>query len=108
MKWKIVPGLKFLSFLQSRLDSKSLESTLKMYVEAIASFSSRQRLSHWIVAAYVSQGLECPLHVKAHSTRAEGMSIQDICFTDGWSSQNLLLDLLDGLLCNTLLILQIR
>ncbi len=31
-------------------------------------------LSHWIVdtikAAYTSQGLECPLHIRAHSTRA--------------------------------------
>ncbi len=39
---------------------------------------------------------ECPLHIKAHSTRAiasswawsRGMSIQDICFAAGWSSQN--------------------
>ncbi len=35
---------------------------------------SKQRLSHWIVdtikAAYTSQGLECPLHIRAHSTRA--------------------------------------
>ncbi len=61
---------------------------------------SKQRLSHWIVeaitAAYTSRGLECPLHIKAHSTRAiasswawsRGMSIQDICFAAGWSSQN--------------------
>ncbi len=52
---------------------------------------SKQRLSHWIVdaitAAYTNQGLECPLHIRGHSTRAmasswawsRGMSIQDIC-----------------------------
>ncbi len=61
---------------------------------------SKQRLSHWIVdaimAVYTSQGLECPLHIRAHSTRAiasswawsRGMSIQDICLAAGWSSQN--------------------
>ncbi len=61
---------------------------------------SKQRLSHWIVdaitAAYTSQGLECPLHIRGHSTRAiasswawsRGMSIQDICAAAGWSSQN--------------------
>ncbi len=61
---------------------------------------SKQRLSHWIVdaimAAYTSQGSECPLHIRAHSTRAiasswawsRGMSIQDICLAAGWSSQN--------------------
>ncbi len=35
---------------------------------------SKQRLSHWIIdaitAAYTSQGLECPLHIRGHSTRA--------------------------------------
>ncbi len=61
---------------------------------------SKQRISHWIVdaitAAYTSQGLECPLHIRGHSTRAiasswawsRGMSIQDICAAAGWSSQN--------------------
>ncbi len=61
---------------------------------------SKQRLSHWIVdailAAYTSQGLECPLHIRGHSTRAiasswawsRGMSIRDICAAAGWSSQN--------------------
>ncbi len=61
---------------------------------------SKQRLSHWIVdaitAAYTSQGLECPLHISGHSTRAiasswawsRGMSIRDICVAAGWSSQN--------------------
>ncbi len=61
---------------------------------------SKQRLSHWIVdaitAAYTSHGLECPLHIRGHSTRAiasswawsRGMSIRDICVAAGWSSQN--------------------
>ncbi len=61
---------------------------------------SKQRLSHWIVdaitEAYASQGLECPLHIRGHSTRAiasswawaRGMSIPDICLAAGWSSQN--------------------
>ncbi len=61
---------------------------------------SKQRISHWIVdaitAAYTSQGLECPLHIRGHSTRAiasswawsRGMSIQDICAAAGWFSQN--------------------
>ncbi len=56
---------------------------------------SKQRLSHWIVdaitAAYTSQGLECPLHIRGHSTRAitsswawsRGMFIQDICLAAG-------------------------
>ncbi len=62
---------------------------------------SKQRLSHWILdaitAAYMSQGLEFPFHIRAHSTRAiasswawsGGMSIQDIYFAAGWSSQNI-------------------
>ncbi len=49
-----------------------------------------------ITAAYTSKGLECPLHIRGHSTRAiasswagsRGMSIQDICLAAGWSSQN--------------------
>ncbi len=61
---------------------------------------SKQRLSHWIVdaitAAYTSQGLECPLHIRGHSTRAiasswawsRGKSIRDICVAGSWSSQN--------------------
>ncbi len=61
---------------------------------------SKQRLSHWIVdaitAAYTSQGLECPLHIRGHSTKAiasswawsRSMSIRDICVAAGWSSQN--------------------
>ncbi|KAL0188183.1 hypothetical protein M9458_015282, partial [Cirrhinus mrigala] len=56
---------------------------------------SKQRLSHWIVEAvrlaYDSQGLVCPIGVRAHSARslasswawAKGMSIQDICFAAG-------------------------
>ncbi len=57
--------------------------------------------SHWIVdaitAAYTSQGLECPFHIRVYSTRViascawlRGMSIQEICFAAGWSSQNTL------------------
>ncbi len=55
--------------------------------------------SHWIVdaitAAYTSQGLECPFHIRVYSTRViascawlRGMFIQEICFAAGWSSQN--------------------
>ncbi len=59
---------------------------------------SKQRLSHWIVdaiaLAYSSKGMECPIAVRAHSTRglvfswawANGISIQDICMAAGWSS----------------------
>ncbi len=40
---------------------------------------SKQRISHWIVeaikAAYMSQGLECPLHIRGHSTRATASSL---------------------------------
>ncbi len=54
--------------------------------------------SHWIVdaitAAYTSQGLECPFHIRVYSTRViascawlRGMSIQEICFAAGWSSR---------------------
>ncbi len=57
--------------------------------------------SHWIVdaitAAYTSQSLECPFHIRVYSTRViascawlRGMSIQEICFAVGWSSQNTL------------------
>ncbi|XDV15183.1 hypothetical protein PO909_015313 [Leuciscus waleckii] len=61
---------------------------------------SKQRLSHWIVdaiaLAYKCQGKDCPLNIRAHSTRAvasswawsKGMSIQDLCLAAGWSSQN--------------------
>ncbi len=59
---------------------------------------SKQRLSHWFVEAialaYSSKGVECPIGVRAHSTRglwsswawANGISIQDICMAAGWSS----------------------
>lgn len=58
----------------------------------------KQRLSHWIVdtivLAYASLGLQCPISVKAHSTRgmasswawSRGVSIGDICTAAGWSS----------------------
>lgn len=59
---------------------------------------SKQRLSRWIVEAvalcYSSMGLECPIGVRAHSTRgmasswawSSGVSIKDICEAAGWSS----------------------
>ncbi len=47
---------------------------------------SKQRLSHWIVdaimAAYTSQGLECPLHIRANSTRASAFSLTCFQMTD--------------------------
>ncbi len=50
-----------------------------------------------ITAAYTSQGLECPFHIRVYLTRViascawlRGMSIQKICFAAGWSSQNTL------------------
>nr|XP_055023529.1 uncharacterized protein LOC129413761 [Misgurnus anguillicaudatus] len=61
---------------------------------------SKQRLSHWVVdaisQAYSSQGVRCPLDIRAHSTRAiasswawyKGASIQVLCLAAGWSSQN--------------------
>ncbi len=50
----------------------------------------------WTLSRPLIRALECPLHIKAHSTRAIAsswawsrcMSIQDICFAAGWSSQN--------------------
>ncbi|XP_048019539.1 uncharacterized protein LOC125250806 [Megalobrama amblycephala] len=59
---------------------------------------SKQRLSRWIVDAinlcYSSLGADCPIGVRAHSTRgmtsswawSNGVSIQDICEAAGWSS----------------------
>ncbi len=61
---------------------------------------SKQRLSYWIVdaiaLAYSSKGAECPIGVRAHSTRglasswawANGMSFQDICMVAVWLSTN--------------------
>ncbi len=51
-------------------------------------------LSTEIALAYSSKGVECPIGVRAHSTRglasswawANGISIQDICMVAGWSS----------------------
>ncbi|KAI2664245.1 Transposon Ty3-G Gag-Pol polyprotein [Labeo rohita] len=60
--------------------------------------ATKQTLSRWIVdaisCAYESSGLPPPLGVKAHSTRSvsaskaflEGVSMQDICNTAGWST----------------------
>ena len=59
---------------------------------------SKQSLSRWIVdaiaLAYTSKGLQCPLGVKAHSTRgmasswawSSGIALQDICMAAGWAS----------------------
>ncbi len=59
---------------------------------------SQSRPSHWIVdataLAYVSAGLQCPIGVRAHSTRrmasswawSSGISIGEICVAAGWSS----------------------
>ena len=59
---------------------------------------TKQRLSRWIVdaiaLAYASEGLECPIGVRAHSTRgmasswawSSGISIGEICAATGWSS----------------------
>ncbi len=61
---------------------------------------SKQRLAHWIVEAvalaYQSQGMPCPLGVRAHSTRsvasshalAHGASLADICRAAGWATLN--------------------
>ena len=59
---------------------------------------SKQRLSHWIVDAFLNayraQGLPVPLAVKCHSTRSmttswaalKGVPFQDICSVATWSS----------------------
>ncbi|CAM4648922.1 unnamed protein product [Leuciscus chuanchicus] len=60
--------------------------------------ASKQSLSRWIVdaiaLAYTSKGLQCPIGVKAHSTRgmasswawSSGIALQDICMAAGWAS----------------------
>ncbi len=57
----------------------------------------KQRISRWLVdvitLAYSSSGLQCPIGVRAHSTRdiasfwawSSGVSISDICEAAGWS-----------------------
>ncbi|KAL0161520.1 hypothetical protein M9458_045245, partial [Cirrhinus mrigala] len=89
---------------------------LRMYIERSAPFRqsdqlfvcfggrnkghpvTKQRLSRWIVdaitLAYSSLGLECPVGVRAHSTRgvasswawSSGVSIAEICAAAGWAS----------------------
>ncbi len=61
---------------------------------------TKQRLSKWIVdavmLAYSSMGLQCPIGVRAHSTRglasswtwSGGVSITEICAVAGWASQS--------------------
>ncbi len=58
----------------------------------------KQRLSRWIVDAvtlvYSSLGLQCPIGLRAHSTRgiislwawSNGVSITEICAAAGWAS----------------------
>ncbi len=78
----IWPAIRVLQWLCERLGRFKTEA-LDAIVDAIT-------------AAYTSQGLECPLHIRGHSTRAiasswawsSGMSIWDICVAAGWSSQN--------------------
>ncbi|CAM4530898.1 unnamed protein product [Leuciscus chuanchicus] len=60
--------------------------------------ASKHSLSRWIVdaiaAAYASKNLQCPLGIRAHSTRgmasswawSSGISIHDICTAAGWVS----------------------
>ncbi|CAM4548218.1 unnamed protein product [Leuciscus chuanchicus] len=60
--------------------------------------ASKQSLSRWIVdaiaLAYTSRGLQCPIGVKAHSTRgmasswawSSGIALQNICMAAGWAS----------------------
>ncbi|KAL0148789.1 hypothetical protein M9458_055967 [Cirrhinus mrigala] len=89
---------------------------LRMYIERSASFRqseqlfvcfggrnkghpiTKQRLSRWIVdaimLAYSSLGLQCPVRVRAHSTRgmtsswawSSGVSIAEICAAASWTS----------------------
>ncbi len=59
---------------------------------------TKQRLSKWIVdavmLAYSSLGLQCPIAVRAHSTRgissswawSSGVSITEICAAAGWAT----------------------
>ncbi len=59
---------------------------------------TKQRLSKWIVdavmLAYSSLGLQCPIGVRAHSTRgiasswawSSGVSITEICMAAGWAT----------------------
>ncbi len=59
---------------------------------------TKQRFSKWIVdavmLAYSSLGLQCPIGVRAHSTRgiasswawSSGVSITEICTTAGWAT----------------------
>ena len=60
--------------------------------------ASKHTLSRWIVdaiaAAYASKNLQCPLGIRAHSTRgmasswawSSGIPIHDICAAAGWAS----------------------
>ncbi|KAL0152747.1 hypothetical protein M9458_052470 [Cirrhinus mrigala] len=97
-----------LEFLQDRFSAGLAHSTLKVYVAAISAyhaplggFSVGLRYDHGslpemvaITPVYESLGLPSPLGVKAHSTRGmaaskaflEGVPMQNICNTAGWST----------------------
>ncbi len=59
--------------------------------------ATKQRISRWIIdaiaLAYASEGLQCPIGVRTHSTRgmasywawSSGISIGKICAASGWS-----------------------
>ncbi|XDV31026.1 hypothetical protein PO909_033803 [Leuciscus waleckii] len=84
----------------------SLSSVFRQTEQLFVSFSgrskglaaSKQSLSRWIVdaiaLAYASKGMQCPLGVRAHSTRgmasswawSSGIALQDICMAAGWAS----------------------
>lgn len=85
---------------------KPLHAARLLFEQLFAGFGGRfrglpvtkQRLSCWIVdaiaLAYTSAGLQCPIGVRAHSTRAmafswawsSAISIDEICAATGWSS----------------------
>jgi hypothetical protein len=110
-----------LSALPSSADDQDLfllcpVRALRAYIERSASFReseqlfvsfsnrakgrpvTKQSISRWIVEAialaYSSLGLQCPIGVRAHSTRgiasswawSSGVSISEICGAAGWSS----------------------
>ncbi|KAL0201208.1 hypothetical protein M9458_004395, partial [Cirrhinus mrigala] len=75
-----------------------LVKVLRMYIERKGHPVTKQRLSRWIVhaimLAYSSLGLQCPVGVRAHSTRgmasslawSSGVSIAEICAAASWAS----------------------
>ncbi len=99
-----------------RLNLICPDSTLRIYIECFAPFRqseqlfvcfgshnkgtpvTKQRISRWIIdtimLAYCSLGQQCPMGVRAHSTRgiasswawSSGVSITGICAVAGWFS----------------------